>query len=103
MAKTGVERIDTKAFDEVLSKFKSTVNVFNTLIGNMDVKTTRLLNNWEGEGRKAFEKAYTKLKTAIKDETENLEAIRIDLQAIRDSYLDWDKEASKVLENPEKK
>ncbi len=48
-------------------------------------------------GKDAFKDAYTQLKTAIKDETENLKAIRDDLQAIKDSYVDWDTESGKVM------
>ena len=66
-------------------------------MATMNSQTQTLLNNWEGKGKDAFSDAYTQLKTAIKDETENLVAIRDDLQAIKDSYVEWDTESGKVI------
>lgn len=97
MASSGVEKIDVRMFDDALEKFKTAISVFETTMTNMNNKTKTLLNSWEGKGKDAFEDAYTQLKTAIKDETENLIAIRDDLQAIKDSYDDWDTESSKVM------
>lgn len=97
MVVSGVERVDNRMFDEALEKFKRAISVFETSMDTMNSSTKTLLDSWEGEGREAFEDAYTQLKTAIKDETENLIAIRDDLQAIRDSYADWDVASSKVM------
>lgn len=97
MANSGVERVDIAMFDDALDKFKTAINVFDTAMSNMDSQTQTLLNSWEGKGKDAFNDAYTQLKTAIKDETENLVAIRDDLQAIKDSYTDWDTESGKVI------
>ncbi len=97
MANSGVERVDIQMFDDALEKFKTAINVFETAMSSMNSQTKTLLNSWEGKGKDAFNDAYTQLKTAIKDETENLVAIRDDLQAIKDSYSDWDSESSKVM------
>lgn len=97
MANSGVERVDVKMFDAALSKFKTAITVFENAMSTMNTQTQKLLGSWEGKGKDAFNDAYTQLKTAIKDETENLVAIRDDLQAIKDSYSDWDTESSKVM------
>ena len=97
MANSGVERVDIAMFDDALDKFKTAINVFDTAMSNMNSQTQTLLNSWEGKGKDAFNDAYTQLKTAIKDETENLVAIRDDLQAIKDSYTDLDTESGKVI------
>ena len=97
MANSGVERVDVKMFDDALSKFKTAITVFENAMSTMNTQTQKLLGSWEGKGKDAFNDAYTQLKTAIKDETENLVAIRDDLQAIKDSYSDWDTESSKVM------
>lgn len=97
MANTGVEKVDVKMFDDALDKFKTAINVFDNSIEDINSQTTTLLNCWEGKGKDAFNDTYKQLKTAIKDETENLIAIRDDLQAIKDSYADWDSESSKVM------
>lgn len=97
MANLGVERVDIQMFDDALEKFKTAINVFETAMSSMNSQTKTLLNSWEGKGKEAFNDAYAQLKTAIKDETENLVAIRDDLQAIKDSYSDWDSESSKVM------
>lgn len=97
MANSEVEKVDIKMFDDALSKFKTAISVFDNSMTSMNNQTTTLLNSWEGKGKDAFKDAYTQLKTAIKDETENLKAIRDDLQAIKDSYVDWDTESGKVM------
>lgn len=97
MANTGVERVDVKMFDDALSKFKTAISVFENSKKTLDSQTKKLLGSWEGKGRDAFNDAYTQLKTSLKDETENLVAIRDDLQAIKSSYADWDTESSKVM------
>lgn len=97
MANSGTERVDIAMFDDALEKFKTAISVFDSAMATMNSQTQTLLNNWEGKGKDAFSDAYTQLKTAIKDETENLVAIRDDLQAIKDSYVDWDTESGKVI------
>lgn len=97
MANAGVERVDIHMFDDALEKFKTAINVFETAMSSMNSQTKTLLNSWEGKGKDAFNDAYTQLKTVIKDETENLVAIRDDLQAIKGSYSDWDSKSGKVM------
>lgn len=97
MANSGVDKIDLSMFDDALSKFSTAITVFDTALTTLNNQTSTLLNNWEGKGKDAFDKAYTQLKTAIKDETENLQAIKDDLQAIKDSYTEWDTETGKTL------
>ena len=97
MANSGAERVHIAMFDDALEKFKTAISVFDSAMATMNSQTQTLLNNWEGKGKDAFSDAYTQLKTAIKDETENLVAIRDDLQAIKDSYVDWDTESGKVI------
>ena len=97
MANSGTERVDIAMFDDALEKFITAISVFDSAMVTMNSQTQTLLNNWEGKGKDAFSDAYTQLKTAIKDETENLVAIRDDLQAIKDSYVDWDTESGKVI------
>lgn len=97
MANSGVERVDIKMFDEALQKFGNAIKVFDNSMSKVNSTSEALLSSWEGKGRDAFNDAYKQLKTAIKDETENLIAIRDDLQAIKDSYSDWDSQSSKVM------
>ncbi len=97
MADSKVERVDVQMFDDTLEKFNEAIKVFDESLSSVDTQTKTLLGSWEGKGKNAFKSAYTKLKTAIKDETENLTAIRDDLQAIKDSYTEWDTETGKVI------
>lgn len=97
MANSGVERVDIQMFDYASEKFKTAINVFGNAMASMDYQTKKLLNSWEGIGKDAFNNAYTQLNITIKDEIENLIAIRDDLQAIKDSYSDWDSESGKVI------
>ena len=97
MANPSVDRIDIVMFDDALTKFDTAIKVFDDSIAELERQTNTLLGSWEGKGKDAFNDAYKQLKTAVKDETENLIAIRDDLQAIKDSYTDWDTESGKVI------
>ena len=97
MANHGVERIDIQAFDDAIDKLGAVISVFETSAENMNNKTKILFDSWEGKGRDAFQDVYIQMKTAIKDETENLIVIKEDLQAIKASYVNWDTETCEVI------
>ncbi len=100
MAKQGVQRIDTAYFDTAIGELNSALEAFNTAIGNIQTQTARLQETWDGKGADKFDSAYGRLKQEFNDQSENLTAIRDDLQAILTTYQNWDAEAqSSIAEN----
>lgn len=100
MANGQVQRIDTEYFDTTIAELNSALETFNAAIGNIQTQTARLQNAWDGSGAKKFNDAYSRLKQEFNDQSENLAAIRDDLQAILTTYQDWDSEMqNKIAEN----
>jgi len=100
MAKGQVQRIDTAYFDTAIGELNSALETFNTAIGNIQTQTARLQSSWDGSGADKFDRAYSRLKQEFTDQSENLTAIRDDLQAILTTYQDWDTETqSTIAEN----
>ena len=97
MAKGKVQRIDTSYFDSAIEELNSALDTFNTAIGNIQTQTARLQSSWDGSGAAKFDKAYNRLKQEFNDQSENLTAIRDDLQAILTTYQDWDTETQGII------
>ncbi len=95
-----VQRIDTAYFDTAISELNNALETFNSAIGNIQTQTARLQESWDGSGASKFDSAYKRLKQEFNDQSENLTAIRDDLQAILETYQDWDSETqSTIAEN----
>lgn len=92
-----VQRIDTQAFDTAIQAMEAAQKALSQSKQTLTQSTDQLLGTWEGYGQEQFEKAYSKLKTHLNDEEDNLEAIKQDLLQIKQSYSDWDKGSAKNL------
>ena len=100
MAKGTVRRIDTTYFSNAINQLNNAMNTFNNALSTIKSQTERLQGTWEGKGADKFDKAYWRLKQEFDDQSENLTAIRDDLQAILETYQEWDSEAKgQIAEN----
>ena len=97
MAKNAVKRIDTKYFDSAIQELNSAMTTFNEALRNIKKQTERLQDAWDGDGAKKFDSAYKRLKQEFDDQSENLKAIRDDLQSILKTYQDWDSSAQSQI------
>jgi WXG100 family type VII secretion target len=96
-SKGTVKSIDTKDFDDAVGKFKSAINIYRDAREMVFDSTEKLLFTWAGEGKDAFQKQYDQLKTKLKDEEDNLNTIKEDLENCRQAYLDWDNQLTGEL------
>ncbi|MBC8060466.1 MAG: WXG100 family type VII secretion target [Clostridiaceae bacterium] len=92
-----VKSIDTKDFDGAIEKFKGAINIYREARERVFDSTEKLLYTWEGKGKDAFEKQYDQLKTKLKDEEDNLNTIKEDLEDCRQAYVDWDEKMTGEL------
>jgi len=90
MSTSSVQRIDTAAFEDAITKIDKVVTSFSATKDSIVKSTDLLLSTWTGKGKDMFEKAYTSLKTELVDEEENLKTISEDLKAMKESYDEWD-------------
>lgn len=87
-----VQRLDTKYFSTAIQELNSAIDMFESALGNIKRQTSTLQANWDGSGAGKFDKAYNRLKKEFDDQSENLTAIRDDLQTILETYQNWDNE-----------
>jgi len=95
-----VKKIDTKNFQAAISGFENAVKTYRTARERIFDSTEKLLFDWEGKGKNSFDKEYGRLKTQLKDEEDNLNAIKEDLQDSMQAYMDWDTQLAGQLKAP---
>ena len=92
-----VTKIDTKNFEDAITGFENAVKTYRAARERVFDSTEKLLFDWEGEGKDSFNKQYSQLKTKLKDEEDNLNVIKEDLQDCKQSYVDWDTQLATKL------
>lgn len=65
MRDNGYVVLDTKAFDEAISRKQDLINSYNALNEEYDRIVNNLLANWKGRGANAFKKDAQTVKTNI--------------------------------------
>ncbi|GEM_PF-2979949 len=93
-----VQRINTDAFNDVMTAMDEAINSFSTVRENVESSTESLLDNWDGEARDSFKDAWDTLKLYMSNENDMLEVMREDLESIKTAYLQWDEEMSNTLQ-----
>lgn len=100
---TTVRKIDTTHFDDAIKKFSDAISDYREARERIFDSTEKLLASWEGLGKNAFQTQYDQLKTKLKDEEDNLNTIKEDLEDCRQAYLDWDTQLAGQIVNSIKK
>lgn len=92
-----VNTVDTSQFDETINSFRNAINQYREARKLIFNSTEKLLFSWEGEGKDAFQRSYDLLKTKLKDEEDNLRTIAENLEDVRETYIEWDRETASGL------
>lgn len=96
-----VEHLDTRGFLQTQKQCKNGITAFQSSVQKMKSATRRLLENWEGEGRKEFEYQFLLLSGRFDDLEEELCQIYEELVDAETVYLDADEEMGKVIKMAE--
>lgn len=100
MTQNSVRRLDTAYFNTAIKELSDALTSFKEALQEIKDQTKQLQGVWNGKGAKKFNSAYGRLKQEFDDQSENLTAIRDDLQVMLETYEQWDAEAkNSIAEN----
>jgi len=100
MTHNSVRKLDTACFSTAIDDLSNALTTFKDALQEIKSQTKLLQGVWNGKGASKFNKAYDRLKQEFDDQSENLTAIRDDLQVMLETYEQWDAEAkNSIAEN----
>lgn len=99
MADSGgnVQHLDTKKFSLAVNALKQGVQTYNDIKKNVANTTNVLLVNWQGEGKKQFEKDYNTIYRQLTDIGDIMYELRDSLIEAQAAYIQADEQAAKML------
>lgn len=92
-----LKHLNTDAMYEAVQKYEEAVQSYEGEVNSMKKIVDKLLDTWEGEGKKAFEKDYILFSRQLEDLMEVLMDLRINLVDAETEFLDADAMASKAM------
>lgn len=99
MADSGgnVKKLDTGKFSIAVEALKRGVETYNSIKKGVADTTNVLLVQWQGEGKKQFEKDYNTIYRQLTDICDILYELRDSLIEAQAAYIQADEEAAKML------
>lgn len=94
-----VRHLDTVDFDSTIQSYKDYIGQFRHLSDEIDRIIDDLLKEWEGEGKKEFEKDCKQVQTNLKDITDIMYDIRDALIVAQEQYVSADLALEKSYES----
>ncbi len=92
-----VKHLDTVNFDEIRTDYESYIRMFQDIVKEINGTIDELLGEWEGEGKKAFEKDAIQVRTNLKDISDIMYDLRNSLNKAHVNYVKYDTELSKAI------
>lgn len=99
MADSGgnVKHLDTNKFSVAVEALKKGVVTYNDIRKNVANTTNALFLQWQGEGKKQFEKDYNTIYRQLNDIGDIMYELRDSLIEAQAGYIQADEEAAKIL------
>ncbi|MBR6570723.1 MAG: WXG100 family type VII secretion target [Clostridia bacterium] len=91
--------VDTSGFDAALQAFAKAMESYANCRDKFERHSKSLLDKWEGKARDEFNTSYNNIQRSLTDNVESLEHIIQNLEAVRQSYLDWDAETATKIDS----
>lgn len=91
----GVSYLATHGFKEAIEVFTTQLKAFDTMQQEVTSATRTLLDSWEGEGRKQFEKDYKLVYRQLEDLSDIFYELRDALIDAEAQYIKTDQSLSK--------
>ncbi len=101
MQDNGYVVLDTRAFDDAISRKADLINSYDALNTEYDRIVTELLNNWKGKGADAFKKDAQTVKTNIVGIYDILKIMCDTLTDCRSVFAECDTALGEYNRNPE--
>ena len=92
-----VNHIDTDLMYDAQEAFVTAYDEFHGCKDDIKVIVDKVLENWEGDGRKAFEKDYKTLSMQLQDLEDVLMDLRDGIIDAEENYIEADAQVSKKI------
>ena len=92
-----VKHLDTDMIAEAVKSFDTQMKEYIKIKDSVKNAVDTLLESWDGDGRKAFEKDYLLLTKQLEDLNDVLRDLRKGLVDAEESYITADAETSKSI------
>lgn len=94
----GVNKLDTKQFDTVISALREYIFEFTDIKNHFNKTARNMIEHWEGEGKKAFEKDCDEVQINLNDIGDIMSDLADSLIEAEKSYMTADSEVGKSFE-----
>lgn len=94
-----VNHLDTRSFEEAITAFSGYITDFERIVSDVRSIHREMLKNWEGEGRKAFEKDCNQVQLNLKDLSDIMYELRDALINAQTEYIQKDAAVSKAFDS----
>lgn len=94
-----VKKLDTIHFNQIINTFAAQIRSFETIRRGVDLSVIRVLNNWKGEGSKAFEKDSKQIQVNLNDICDIMYDMRDVLIDAHAGFMETDNALSKSFDS----
>lgn len=94
-----VRHLDTINFNSTINNYSGYIKRYEGLVEDVDRIVSKVLANWDGEGRDAFEKDCKQVQINLKDVAEIMYDLRDALINAHAEYMKTDNSLSKSFES----
>ena len=85
-----LEKVDTKAFDDVLAEINNIKNCYEEAKDSIMLQTEKLLESWSGDAQHTFYVYYSSFKEKLTIDMALFDNIISGLEACKQAYIDTD-------------
>ncbi len=94
-----VAHLDTKSFEDAITAFSSYITSFETIVKEVRALQKKLLDNWKGEGSKAYDKDCCQVFLNLQDLSDIMYELRDGLINAQVEYIRTDAAVSKGFDS----
>ncbi len=94
-----VRHLDTVSFNSTINDYARYITEFEGIVSEVSRITDRMINNWEGKGKEAFEKDSKQVRLNLKDVSDIMYDLRDALANAHAEYMKADDSLSKSFES----
>lgn len=97
--KGSVRHLETKSFSETIHLFERSIKEFEAIVSSINSTCEKIVGEWKGKGRDAFNADYMQVQINLKDVTDIMYDARDALINAQAEYMKADESLSKSYES----
>ena len=98
-AQGNLTHLDTASFESTITAYANYIKQFEEIVRGVNSTASRMIDNWAGKGRDAFEKDYKQVQLNLKDISDIMYDLRDALVDAQAEYIKTDASLSKSFES----